>query len=168
MPDGGQFATTLRDEPDVRLGGASDADDAMRERARDLGSLADDLYYSCDAPAAEALERAEREARGMLERLGAEDFTARWSQILAASRWSAWFASTEHGFERASSTELGFDASCGLDLAEYASLSDPDMAGETTLVGYDYRAFADDLAAAWAQRAWVRVRDAIVANDQAG
>jgi len=159
-PNGGQFTTTGRDEADVDL-------PAAHERREVLSGLADDLFYAEHPPTSAELNAAKIEAREVLGDLGDAEFEHRWSRVIDAARNHAAFADEKRGFELVSAGALTEDDSCGVELEDFTEINAAVAPGLPGHLGYDLRGYADAIATAWGMARYIRVVDAVDADDLA-
>jgi len=159
-PDGGQFATTGREEAHVDL-------PAAHERRDVLSGLADDLFYGAHPPTPGEIDAAKVEAREVLGSLSDTEFEHRWSRVIDAARNHAAFADEQRGFELVSAGPLPEDVSCGVELEDFTEVNTAVAPGRPGHLGYDLRGYADAIAAAWGMARYIRVVDAVDADDLA-
>lgn len=158
--DGGQFAATPRDEPDVTLV-------AVQGRRELLSGLADDLFFRERPPTTDELAAAAAEARSVLGSLSDVEFEHRWTRVVDAARKAAAFCDEQGGFELVSGGALSEEDSCGVDLDDFTEVNMAMPEGHPGRLGYDLRGYADAIASSWGIARHVRVVDAVDADDVA-
>lgn len=133
-----------------------------------LGLLMDRAFPPvCEAESVTPLTRleAQREARGMLDALTEDEFfNDYWFGIESAAMQRQRFADDEYGEEAASASPAD---TLGVDLGDFFGIDGPDRHGENGSAGYDFPAFAQEVADQWSSEMARRVERAVGADQAA-